>query len=188
MSRFTVYTQVGEYTPFHITAANATSFLSGVGKCVALSQTLGSAIIAGQVNTVALSTVQGLYAGQLLNVAQGGTHEDVRVLTVDPLGKTFTASFQNGYTGSINVTSRTQAYLGGIVVNQPGSGVTITLSNGHPNMVPNPTDPRFGPVAVLQPAALGASWYWAECVYGLFIEVAGTTIGDYTLLYRDMPV
>lgn len=191
MSKYPVRSQVGEYTPLHLAAGLTTPFLSGVGKCIAISQTLGSTINLG-VNTVAVSSVKGMYQGQVLNFVQsGGTPaEDVRVLQIDPVAKTFTALFVNSYTSgvSVNITSRNGSYCGALLINQPGTGISITLSNGHPNLAPTPTDPRFGIFAVVQPTAVGELWYQAECDFGLFVQVMGTTVGDYSLMHRDQVV
>lgn len=188
MGKYPLRSQVGEYTPLHL--ASSISSLTGVGLCVALTQTLGAAINPG-VNTVAVSSVKGMYAGQLLNFvkAGGSPAEDVHVLQVDPVGKTFTAQFVNTYSNgaSVNITSRNGSYIGGLIINSPGTSVSITLSNGHPNLLPLPTDPRFGTFAVIQPSAVGNIWWYGECEFGLFVMVTGT-VGDYTLMYRDQVV
>lgn len=189
MAKFSITSSVGEFTALHLYSGFAPASLAGVGHCVALTQALGTPITPG-VQTVPVSNVSQLYAGQLLNIAQGvgNPYEDVRVLAVNQVAKTFTAQFVNGYSGTITITSRVGSYLGGIVVNKAGSGVAITLSNGHPNIQPTPTDPRYGVFAILDPTGVTPFWYWAICEFGLFVSMASTTIGDYSLMYRDMIV
>lgn len=170
---------VGQYRPFPITSAIPT--LSGVGHCVA---TTAPGPISVGVQVITPASMVGIVEGQLLNVGDGANSEDVRVTAVT--ANTFTALFQNAHSGSVNLTSRNGSFLGGLFVGQVGSGVTIEIHNGHPNLSPAPSgDPSFGAISLITPVA-GYQPFPAALDYGLYIKVTGGTIGNYTLLYEDM--
>lgn len=186
--RYNPVAPVGQYTPFHLTAA---SVPTGIGHCVS---TTAPAPAGTGLQTVTPAALGGIYGGQKLNVNQGGAapFEYITVVSVDYGAGTFTTMFDNAYTGTINLASLGGTDLGPLVINQPGTGVTITLYNGSPLLYPQPTSPspsgqNFGVFAVIVPGTTD-KLYHCSLDYGLFYETAQSAFGDYTLQYRDMPV
>ena len=156
-----------------------------VGTCV--STTSGTTITAGTGVVVTPASMAGIYDGQKLNVANGtGTAEDVVVKAVNLTNGTFTADFVNNHSGLYTITSRNPTALGPLIVNQAGTGITITLYNGTPNLSPLPG--KVGAIAAINTSEVSPFLYGCVCDYGLFYTVTGTTAGDYTLHYLDMNV
>lgn len=167
---------IGEYTPLHITA---TATLAPVGTCVSTTGT--TSVTAGSNVTITPTSIANIVPQMILNIANGtGTAEDVVVKSVNPTAGTFVADLQNSHSGAYTIISRRASYIGNLVVNQVGSGVTITLYNGHPSMVPD----AGTAIAAIVPSAVGTIEFECRCSKGLFYTVAGT-VGDYTLMYLD---
>jgi hypothetical protein len=177
--RYPKRASVAPYIPFII--SNAISTLTPVGRGIA-STAPGPIAIGTQ--TITPANMTNITPGRLLNVGDGASSEDVRVISIT--GTTFTAIFQKTHAGTVTLTSRSGTILGGLLVSQIGSGVTIEIHNGHPNLSPNPVDPAYGTVAMIAPM-LGYEPLPMSLDYGLFIKVTGVSIGYYTLLYDDMP-
>lgn len=171
---------VGDYLPLHITSL-ATS-ATAVGASV--NTTSATTIVAG-LNTVTPASMANLVEGQWLNFANGtGAAENVQIFNINTVAGTFQANFANGHSGAYTIISLRGTYLGKLVINQAGTGVTITLYNGHPS-----TSPAGTPIAVLTGFSIGQSYdFNCSLQRGLFYTVAGTTPGDYTITYLDMPV
>lgn len=72
-------------------------------------------------------------------------------------------------------------FLGSVVIGTPGTGVTITLYNGNPGG-------SGVAISVITPAAVGSVDFNCTCDAGLYITIAGTTIGDYTVMALDHPI
>ncbi len=66
------------------------------------------------------------------------------------------------------------SFLGTVVINKPGTGDTITLSNG-----------ASGTFAIISPVAGASYTYRCKCNSGLFVTIAGTA-GDYTISASPM--
>lgn len=165
---------VYEYQPLHITAVGATV---PVGLCV--STTGSGAITAGTKVTITPASMNNIVDGMILNLSGGGNHEDVVVLTTT--STTFTANVVNSYSGGFTIISRRGSFLGSFVVNSPGSGITITLYNGHPSVAPD----AGTPFAVITPATGMNLAFNCAVDKGLFYTVSGTTAGDYTITWLD---
>lgn len=183
MGRFQPLAPIGEYTPLHINALTSGSAFVPAGQAV--NTTSATTITAGAGVVVTPASLNGIVVGKLLNVAGGtGTAENVRVSAVNLTAGTFTADFSNNHSGAYTLVSRTPTYLGRLVVNQPGSGVTITLRNGAPGLSDLPAS--AGVFAVITPSATGQVFDFAcVCDFGLFYTVLSGTAGDYTLTYID---
>lgn len=171
------FAPVGQYTPYPITSVIST--LTGIGHCVA---TTAPGPISVGVQVVTPASMVGIVEGLMLNVGDGAASEDVRVIAVT--STTFTALFLQAHSGSVNLTSRNGTFLGGLVIGSVGSGVTIEIHNGHPNLNPAPTHPSYGLISTITPVAPFVP-FPAVLDFGLYIKVAGT-VGNYTLLYDDM--
>lgn len=171
--RHSRFAQVGEYKSLRV---NATGTVVPVGNCV--STTAPTTITAGNGVVVTPASMSHIVQGILLNFANGtGTAEDVIVLSVT--STTFTANFVNGHSGAYNITSRKGISLGSVVINKAGTGDTITLYDGSPNLLPD-AGTAF---AVITPA-FGTLTYHGSYDKGLFYTVAGTP-GEYTINYLD---
>ncbi len=187
--RYNPTAPVGQYTPLHlVTSVNPV----GVGRCIS---TTAPAPAGTGLQTVTPAAFGGIYSGQKLKVNQGSSnpYEIIVVASVNYTAGTFTAIFANAYTGTINLVSFADGTdLGPLVINQAGTGVTITLYNGSPLLYPLPTSPSpvcpdFGVIAVLVPGASDKR-YACSLDYGLFYKTTQSSFGDYTLQYRDMSV
>jgi hypothetical protein len=166
---------VYEYQPLHITATGTTV---PVGMCV--STTGSSAITAGVKVTITPASMTNILVGMYLNLSNGsGTHEDVVVLSTT--STTFTAKVVNSYASGFTIISRRGSFLGGFVVNAPGTGITLTLYNGHPSLAPD----AGIPFAVITPATGMSLAFNCAVDKGLFYTVSGTTAGDYTMMVLD---
>jgi len=156
-----------------------------LGNCV--NTTSATTITAGSNITVTPASMSGIFVGQKLNFANGtGSPETVVVKQAPSGGTTFTADFVNNHSGAYTILSVSGTWLGHLVVNQTGTGITITLYNGHPSVLPLPS--KSGIIAVINAGENTPLLYNGVCDYGLFYTVAGTTPGDYTLMYLDMAV
>jgi len=178
------YSPVGDYQPFHIYQA-ATA--SPVGRCVAT--TSSTTITAGNNVVVTPASLTNIDLGMRLNVANGtGTPEDIYVKAIDRVGGTFTADFAYNHSGAYTIISYRGTFFGRIVINQAGNGTIITLYNGHPSLLPLPTTPNFGIIAIIEPGVSNTPLeYGAACDFGLFYTVSASgAVGDYTLMYDDM--
>lgn len=164
-----------QYRPFHISSTQATA--AAIGNNVAT--TSSTTITAGNGVVVTPASMQNITVGRWLNFSGGtGSAEDVQVLSVT--GTTFTANFVNNHSGAYVISSQRTVDIGSLEVNQPGSGVTITLYDGHPSATPAGTA-----FAVIVPAVSDPTRnYHSRCNRGLFYTVSGTP-GDYTVNYHD---
>lgn len=166
---------VYEYQPLHITATGTTL---PVGLCVSTTST--TTIVAGSNVVVTPASMINIQVGMILNFANGtGATENVVVKSVT--ATTFTADFVNGHSGAYTIISRRGSFLGSFVVNSPGSGITVTLYNGHPSLAPD----AGTPFAVITPATGMNLAFNCAVDKGLFYTVAGTTAGDYTMTWLD---
>ena len=157
-----------------------------VGACVSLSS-IAQAITGGQANTITLTAAQmmNIEVGQRFNVNNGATGEDIVVSSKTPTS--FTATFVNSYASNAwKLISYRGTALQTIIINNPGTSITITLYNGSPNLFPLPT--TQGAIATISPTVNVTLAYGAICDLGLFYTVAGTTAGSYTLMYIDSSV
>ena len=73
------------------------------------------------------------------------------------------------------------AFLGSVVISKPGSGVTITLYNGNPGG-------SGVALAVITPTAVASLDFNCAVDNGLYITIAGGTIGSYTVMALDQAV
>jgi hypothetical protein len=175
MGRHARYTPIPEYQATHVAAAGT---LVPVGSCV--STTGSGAIVAGTNVPITPASMVNIQVGMLINLSNGsGTHEDVQVLKVT--ATTFTANVVNSYSSGFTIISRRGTFLSSVVINNPGTGCTITLYNGHPSLAPDAGQV----IAVISPGT-DDKVYGAALDKGLFYTVAGTTIGDYTICSLDM--
>lgn len=173
-SRHSRYAPIPEYQPLHIAS---TGTLVPVGQCV--STTGSAAITAGSNVVITPASMKNITPGMTLNLSNGSQGEDVTILSVT--STTFTAAnVVNSYGSGFTIISRRGTFLGGVTINAPGSGVTITLYNGHPSLYPD-AGQVIGVITPNQDKTYGCA-----CDKGLFYTVAGT-VGDYTLCYLDMP-
>lgn len=168
---------VGDYSTYHFNSA-LSKF--GVGKAV--STTTSTTITGGQVTTVttAAGGCANIEVNMMLTICGTG-QEDVRVTAVNPTANTFTAFFTNSHSGTVSIASRRATLVGLFIVGSPGSGLTITLYDGHP-------DASYSKIiSVITPVSTRGD-YPFECVadYGLFVTASGTTFGDFTIQYIDV--
>lgn len=164
-----------QYRPFHISAPGNTV---PVGNNV--STTAGDIITPGTF-TVTPVSMQNITVGRWLNFNGGtGTPEDVLVTAAS--ATTFTAVFQNSHSGGYVISSQRTVDIGEFIVNTLGSGVVITLYDGHPNAwVPGSV------FAVITPSAGEPTRIFKDrCNRGLFYTATATgAFGDYTVTYHD---
>lgn len=176
-SRHGRVTTLSEYVPLRINTAGT---LVPVGLCV--STTSGTSISAGSNVVVTPLSMAGISVGRTLNIANGvGTAEDVIVKSAT--STTFTADFLYRHIGAYTIISRRGVYLGGIVVNDPGSNSLLALYNGHPSVAPD----AGNVFAVFNPANPSGA-YGCLCDKGLFYSLtvfSGGTVPDLTLMYID---
>lgn len=165
-----------QYRPFRINALQST--VTPIGNNVAT--TAPTTITAGNGVVVTPASMANITVGRWLNFNGGtGSPEDVQVLAVT--STTFTANFQNNHSGAYVISSQRAVDLGMLVVNQAGSGITVTLYDGHPNAwVPGTVIAAVSP-NVSEPTRE----FKIRCNRGLFYTATGSTIGDYTISYHD---
>jgi hypothetical protein len=169
---------IGQWKMQPVSAAVATA--TGLGRC--LSTTIAAALTAGNGVVITPASMGNIIVGKWLSIVNGATQEFVQVLAVT--ATTFTVNLVNSYGVSSNLYSVDGLWFGGIEVNQPGTGVTITLYNGLPGMLPKAGQA----VAAIQPSGVGLiEWDGTNFDQGLFYTVAGGTVGNYTLLFLDHP-
>jgi len=174
---------IPQYKMLHITGAGT---LVPVGLCV--NTTIAATITAGSNVTITPSSMVNITKGKRLNIVNGATTDNITVISVT--GSTFVATFANSYGASSNLYSVDGTVLGPIIVGNTGSGVTLTLYNGLPGMLPKAgaivsviTLPTTG--AGISPIPLD---YAGICDLGLFYTLAVvTTAPDITLHYLDHP-
>jgi hypothetical protein len=164
-----------QYRPFRIAATQATA--AAIGNNVAT--TSSTTITAGNGVVVTPASMQNITVGRWLNFNGGtGSPEDVQVLSVT--SSTFTANFVNNHSGGYTISSQRTVDIGTLEINQPGTAVTITLYDGHPN-----ASPAGVVFAVIVPSTSEATrHYHTRCNRGLFYTCTGT-VGDYTVTYHD---
>ena len=185
-NRHVRYAPVGEHQPLHI---NALGTVVAVGHAVGTSAA-GVNISPGQTVTVTPSGgsgMNGIVPNMQLSIsgAGPGQPEDVIIISTVP-GTSFTATFQQSHVGTIQISGHRGTFLGRLIVNQPGTGITITLYNGNPNNTNAQAGYQGQPIAVISGLAAGQVYIFdCTCDAGLFYTVAGTTAGDYTLTYLD---
>ncbi|MGZ6281722.1 MAG: hypothetical protein ACXWQ5_00245 [Ktedonobacterales bacterium] len=171
---------VGDYSYFHIsTAQTATPIGRAVGT-TATTVTAGGG--AATTVTVSAGGAANIEVGMMLTICGGtGAQEDVRVTAVNAAGNTFTANFANAHSGTYTVASRRSTALGELIIGNAGSGVTMTIYDGHPNANYSKV------ISVITPVSTRGDYPFA-CIaqYGLFVTLAGTTPGDYTIQYIDV--
>jgi len=168
-------TDAWQYLPFHI--ASTTSAPTAIGDNVAT--TAPTTIVAGSGVVVTPASMANIRVGRWLNFNGGtGTAEDIQVLSTT--ATTFTANFVNNHSGAYVISSQRTVDIGSFVTNSAGTGVTITLYNGHPNAsVPGTA------FAVITPATGDQTRdYLITCTRGLFYAASGT-MGDFTISYHN---
>lgn len=170
---------IGDYSYFHINSAQTTV---GVGRVVSTTST--TVTTAGATNTVTVSAggAANIEVGMYLTICGGtGAQEDVQVTAVNPTANTFTAFFTVAHSGTYTVASRRRTAIGELIIGNAGTGVTLTLYDGHPNANYSKV------ISAIQPVNTRGDYPFA-CVaeYGLFVTCAGTTVGDYTIQYVDV--
>lgn len=165
---------IGQYSILHITAAGT---LVPVGN--AISTTTTTSITPGSV-VVTPASMANIIVGKRLNIVNGSSWENVTVTAIT--GTTFTATFTGTYSGTTNIYSVDGAWLGPLIVGNPGTTNTITLYNGLPGMLPV----AGKAIAVITPSSsVGSYDFAANCDMGLFYTVAATC--DLSLHYLDHP-
>lgn len=170
---------VGDYRPLHINATKASA--TPIGAQVNTTST--TTITAGSDVVVTPASMANITPGMYLNFANGtGTAESVQVKRVDYGGGTFTADFTQNHSGAYTIISTRGTYLGTLLVGAAGTGVSLTLYNGHPSLLPDAGQV----VAVITPVAPGyaINEYFDR---GAWYELSGTP-GDYTIGYIDAGV
>ncbi len=152
-TRLQQFAPTGQYAPFHLAAAQATASPVGAD----LATTSATAIPGGGVSTTitlagGAAAARALRVGQMVTIAGGvGTPEQVRVASRDAVAGTLTAVFAQAHSGTYRVTSQTAGWLGRVLINAAGSGMTLTLYNGDPAVAS--TAPGYGVVAAVAPVA-----------------------------------
>lgn len=176
------YAPVSEHLPLHVTATGTTVAVGALVNTTSATTITGG----GASQAITPASMSNITVGMWLNIANGsgGAAENVQVTAVNQSAGTFTAVFANAHSGAYTIISLRGTFLGKLVVNQPGTGVTITLYNGHPS-----TSPAAGaPIAVLTGLAAGQVFtYDCLCNRGLFYTLAGTA-GDYTITSLDQQI
>lgn len=90
--------------------------------------------------------------------------------------------------GTYSIASHRSGRLGMVAINAPGNTITITLSDGNPADLTLNNGTGGKSIAVITPTAAGYVNYQCRVKYGLWYTVTGTTAGDYTIMYMDMPL
>lgn len=173
---------IGDYT-----AAPAISALVTTATPISSLQvntTATTAVTAGTTATITPASMKNISAGDNLSIFGGtGTAEIVTVLSTN--ATTFTAAFVNAHSGTYNIVSRRPTRLGSVIINQVGTSITITLYNGNPN---DTNVPNRSTIAALVPGTVTDIKYGCRAEYGLWYTVTGTTAGNYTITYIDLPL
>jgi hypothetical protein len=164
-----------QFRPFHITATQATA--AAIGNNVAT--TSATTIVAGNGVVVIPASMANITVGRMLNFNGGtGAAEDALVKSVT--STTFTADFVNNHSGGYTISSQRVVDIGHAIIGQAGTGVVITLYDGHPSASPAGTA-----FSVISPnAGEPTREYNARCNRGLFYTLSGTP-GDYTVTFHD---
>lgn len=151
----------------------------------ALVNTSSVTTIVVGLNTVVVASLTNILPGMFLNVANGtGTAEDVQVTSVNVVTSSFTAVFRFTHSGAYTIISLKGTNLGSICVGTPGSGVVITVYDGHPSLLPT----AGSVISVISPTGGGNYGYSCVADRGLWYTVtAATTMGDITFNYMDQP-
>jgi hypothetical protein len=163
-----------QYRPFPISQAGA----GAIGRNAA---TTADDIIVPGLFTVTPLSMAHITVGRWLNFNGGiGSPEDVQVLSVSTTQ--FTANFVNSHSGGYTISSQRTVDIGTLEVNQAGTGVIITLYDGHPNAwVPGVAFAVINP-NVSEPTRN----YRSRCNRGLFYIATSTGVfGNYTVTYHD---
>ncbi len=174
---------LGQYQPLHISAAQATA--KAIGALVdTTSTTAVTAAGSATITTAAAQDIAKMRPGMVLVIYGGtGTAEEVVVASLSLSAGTFTAVFANTHSGTYNITSKNGVFLGSVVVNAVGTGMTLTLYNGNPATGLGTGAPGYGALAVITPVAGANATYDVTCDYGLYFEYAGSSAGDLTIGY-----
>lgn len=166
---------VGQYQPLHLAAA--TTAPTPIGQPV--RTTSSTAVAAPGSATITPASMANIQVGMILTISEGtGTAENVKVTAVT--ATTFTATFANTHSSTYNITSKYGIWLGTVIINQVGTGMTLKLYNGHPS-VTGITTPGYGTMALVTPVAGASLLYHLSADSGLYYEYTGTTPGDVTL-------
>jgi len=163
-----------QYRPFPISQAGS----GAIGNNVS---TTANDIITPGTFTVTPLSMANIIVGRLLNFNGGtGSPEDVQVLSIT--ATTFTAVFVNSHSGGYTISSQRTVDIGTLEVNQAGSGVTITLYDGHPQAFPAGV-----PFAVITPNVSEPTRNFKTRINrGLFYTATSTGVfGNYTVTYHD---
>lgn len=181
--RHAPYGPVGQHVPQRI---NAVGTLVPVGNGV--NTTSATSVVAGSNVSVTPASMTNIYVGQKLNFANGtGAAETVVVKQAPAGGTAFVADFANNHSGAYTITSVSGTFIGKLIVITPGTGMTFTLYNGSPNVLPLPI--KSGIVTQLVTATLTAGQNYpfeSAFDYGAFYTYAGTTPGEFVLTFIDM--
>jgi hypothetical protein len=179
--RYTPFNPIGGYKPYHVAAATTAPAAAGM----LLDTTSATAVSATGSATITLNTPTDgdwgqIQIGDFLIVDTGASCEAVVVTGLNVPAKTVTATFAKTHSGTYAVRLTRGTFLGSVVVGGAGSGMTLTLYNGHPN--------NGGVViAAITPAAGASLEFNAVLDQGCFYTYTGTTAGDVTIMTYPSP-
>jgi hypothetical protein len=167
---------VPTYRAYHFSAATTQAAALGM-----LLDATATVVSAPGSATVTLTILDGdLGAVQpgidLLICDTGASCEAAPITSINPAAKQLTATFANTHSNGFACRVSRGSYLGGLTFNTAGSGMTLTLYNGHPNNGGHPF------AAIIPPAAAMPFALACACDQGLFATYAGGTPGDLTIL------
>lgn len=172
---------VGDYTARHVNALAATAVPVSPYQVNTTSTTAVAAPGSVAITPASMSNIQ---VGDLLGIFGGvGTAEIVQVTS--RTATTFTATFANTHSGTYNIVTHKPTRLGAVTINTAGSAIVITLYNGNPSDTTMPVS-TIGVLTV--GAGIGDVQYHCRAEFGLWYTVTGTTAGDYTITYIDLPL
>jgi hypothetical protein len=147
-----------------------------------LDATSATAVAAPGSVTITLTVLDGdpgaVQPGiDLLIVDTGaGVCEAAPITAVVAAAKQITATFANTHSGTYAVRVCRGSYLAGVVFNQQGTTMTLTLYNGHPNN-------SGKTIAVITPPTNSYPYPITAAVdQGLYYQYTGGAAGDVTIL------
>lgn len=167
---------LGPHKAYPLSAASANEQAIG-----ALLDATATAVGAAGSATITLTLVEGdigaIRVGEYLDCDTGASYERVQVSAVDIPAKQVTATFANTHSAGFAVRLTHGAFVGVVAVPQVGTGVTLSLYDGHPN--------RAGSRLIYQwvtaSGVLPALPLNGVCDQGLYVVYNGTTAGFVTI-------
>lgn len=172
------FAPVPDYGFVHITAA---ATLQPVGGIV---NTSSPTSITPGTQSVQVASLSNITPQMQLQFANGnGVAELVPVSGINTAATSITATFAQSHSGAYNIFSSKGTFLGPVFFNSLGSGCTLQIWDGHPQMAAGAK--LFASIPLV--AGLEDKMYGNRLGRGLFYTlIVGSQAPDITLSYIDM--